>query len=291
MINRRDVRLAVIATVLGIVASAGILPSASASVPALDGRAVPIVISAPPAVKSAAATARSYLTARAARAPKPLAGMIIALDPGHQLGNSNPRFAKYINQKRFQGRIWKICNTTGTATNSGYPEATFNWNVALILRAKLVALGAKVPMTRTSNSWNKWGPCTWDRGKFGMKVHARLMIQIHADGAPSSGHGFHIITPGLTKGWTDHIWRADLALAKAMRAGMIAAHDTPSTYIRGAINIRTDQSAMNISQIPTVTVENGNMRNRHDAALMTTRKGQEFYAAAMLRGILTYLHR
>ena len=288
MVKRRDVRLTVIATVLGIAFSAGVLPSASASVPVLDSRATPTVISARNATQSATATARLYLTARAA---KPLAGMTIALDPGHQLGNSNPRFAKYINQKRFQGRIWKICNTTGTATNSGYPEATFNWNVALILRARLIALGATVPMTRTSNSWNKWGPCTWDRGKFGMKVHARLMIQIHADGAPSNGHGFHIITPGLTRGWTDHIWRADLVLAKAMRAGMIAAHDTPSTYIRGAINIRTDQSAMNISQIPTVTVENGNMRNRHDAALMTSRKGQTFYADAMLRGILTYLHR
>ena len=247
-----------IATVLGTAFSAGILAPASASVPALDGRAVHVTMSSPLAVRDAASGARKYLAARDARTAKPLAGMIIALDPGHQLGNSNPRFAKYINQKRWQGRIWKICNTTGTATNSGYPEATFNWNVALILRAHLIALGATVPLTRTSNSWDKWGPCTWDRGKFGMKVHARLMIQIHADGAPSSGHGFHIITPGLTTGWTDHIWRADLVLAKAMRAGMIAAHDTPSTYIRGAISIRTDQSAMNISQIPTVTVENGN---------------------------------
>jgi N-acetylmuramoyl-L-alanine amidase len=276
MSKGRTGRLAAIAIALSVALGGVVLAPASASVPDRHGPAEVVVLH------------ESHLAGRSA---KPLAGMIIALDPGHQLGNSNPRFAKYLQQKRFQGRIWKICNTTGTATNSGFPEATFNWDVALILRAKLMALGAVVPMTRTSNSWNRWGPCTWDRGKFGMRVHARLMIQIHADGAPRSGHGFHIITPGLTRGWTDHIWRADLVLAKAMRAGMIAAHDTPSTYITGAIDIRTDQSAMNISQIPTVTVENGNMRNPHDAALMTSHRGQVFYANALLRGILTYLRR
>ena len=221
----------------------------------------------------------------------PLAGIVIALDPGHQLGNSNPAFARNLRVKRWNGRIWKICNTTGTATAGGFPEATFNWDVALLLRAKLRALGAVVPMTRTSNSWHRWGPCTWDRGRFGKSVHARLMVQIHADGAFAGGHGFHIITPGLTRGWTDHIWRADLALARAMKAGMVAAGDQPSNYITGAIAIRTDQTAMNISQIPTVTVENGNMRNSHDAALMTSPRGRAFYAQALLTGILRYLHR
>jgi N-acetylmuramoyl-L-alanine amidase len=220
-----------------------------------------------------------------------LAGLVIAIDPGHQLGNGQRKFAKQINEKRFNGRIWKICNTTGTATNSGFPEATFTWRVALALKTRLERLGATVRMTRTANSVNLWGPCTWDRGTFGQRVGARLMIQIHADGAPRSGYGFHIITPALTRGWTDGIWKRDLVLAKAMKAGMIKGGLKPSTYIKGAISIRGDQTGLNFSKIPTVTVELGNMRNATEAARMQSAKGQAGYASALLTGIRTYLKR
>ena len=73
----------------------------------------------------------------------PLAGKLILLDPGHQLGNSNPRFRKQMAQTRFNGTIVKGCNTTGTATNSGFPEATFTWRVAKRLKALLEEAGAR----------------------------------------------------------------------------------------------------------------------------------------------------
>ena len=68
---------------------------------------------------------------------KPLAGKLILVDPGHQLGNSNPRFAKQMAQTFFNGAITKGCNTTGTATNDGYPESTFTWKVGTRLKALL----------------------------------------------------------------------------------------------------------------------------------------------------------
>ncbi len=250
-----------------------------------------------PAAAPAAIIASPRAAVALPAASRPLAGLVIALDPGHQLGNSNPKFRRFLAQKRFNGRIVKGCNTTGTATNAGYEEATFNWKVALKLKAKLQALGATVPMTRSVNSFNAWGPCVWDRGMFGAKVKARLMIQIHGDGATSAGHGFFVITPILTKGWTDKlwhgqpIWKADLALAKAMKRGLIAAGDTPSTYISNAILPLGDQTGMNFARIPTVTVENGNMRNAGDARRMSSSSGQSFYASALLRGIRTYLRR
>ena len=58
---------------------------------------------------------------------RPLAGMVVAIDPGHQLGNS--RHLGQINRLVWVG-LWKPCNTTGTATNGGFPEATFTWRVA-----------------------------------------------------------------------------------------------------------------------------------------------------------------
>jgi N-acetylmuramoyl-L-alanine amidase len=290
---------------------------AAAEAPAAVATAVPAPAAVAPALTkdattdaaavgtNAAATAASAPTkvpaapqAAALRASRrPLAGLVIALDPGHQLGNSNPRFRKQLAQTIWNGTITKGCNTTGTATNRGYEEATFNWKVALKLKAKLESLGATVPMTRSTNDFNHWGPCVWKRGMFGAKVHARLMIQIHADGASSSGHGFYVITPGLTRNFTDHlwhgqqIWKADLALAKAMKKGLVAAGDTPSTYVSGAILTMYDQTGMNFARVPTVTVENGNMRNAGDAARMSSSSGQSFYATALLRGIRTYLGR
>src|SRR5437899_215452 len=50
-----------------------------------------------------------------------LSGITIALDPGHDAGN----FTHYtqINKTYWVG-LTKTCNTTGTATDSGYREAT-----------------------------------------------------------------------------------------------------------------------------------------------------------------------
>ncbi len=219
---------------------------------------------------------------------RPLAGLTIAIDPGHNLGNAS--HPKQINRKVWVG-LWKICNTTGTATNSGFPEATFNFSVATRLRRALQALGATVVMTRYVNSNGTWGPCIDYRGKFGKAQHAVLKVSIHADGAPARDRGFHIITPAFRRGYTDDIFRSSRRLGLAMRAGMLAGGVRLSNYIAHGWSVRGDQGTLNMSDIPTIIVETGNMRNARDAALETSRRGQEGYALALLRGIRLYLRR
>ncbi len=142
-------------------------------------------------------------SARTAEAtPLPLAGRTIAIDPGHQLGNS--RHPREIGRLVWVG-LWKACNTTGTATNGGFPEATFTWRVSRALARRLEALGATVRMTRRTNSIDAWGPCVGTRGRFGAKVGADLAISLHGDGAAASTRGFFVIRPGLRRGWTDDI--------------------------------------------------------------------------------------
>ena len=51
----------------------------------------------------------------------------MVIDPGHQLGNHN--YPAQIGRLVPAGGFRKPCNTTGTATNGGYPEATFTWRV------------------------------------------------------------------------------------------------------------------------------------------------------------------
>ncbi len=79
----------------------------------------------------------------------PLRGIVIALDPGHNIGNG--AHVSLINRKYWVG-LTKTCNTTGTATNAGYPEATFVFDVAARLRRLLTAAGATVVLTRDTNS-------------------------------------------------------------------------------------------------------------------------------------------
>ena len=221
----------------------------------------------------------------------PLTGTLIALDPGHQLGNSNPKFFGNLAVTHFNGYETKSCNTTGTATNAGYPEATFNWNVALRVKERLEALGAEVKMTRHSNSWNKWGPCVNERGQFGTKIGADLMLSIHADGADSSGYGFFVMEPSVIKGWTDDISAKSIRAGKRFIQGMAAAGAPRSTYIDGQMMVTPTISTLNFSDIPVILVESGNMRNATDAKRMSSPDGQDQYADWIVAGLRAALRK
>lgn len=239
----------------------------------------------------AAAAVVALAPATSAAPDRPLAGRLIVIDPGHQLGNSNPRFAKQMSQTVFNGSITKGCNTTGTATNAGLPEATFNWKVAKRLKKRLEAAGARVVLTRTSNSRDAWGPCVWDRAKLANRLDADAMVSIHADGAPSSGRGFFAITPALIKGWTDDVVKVDRRLARSMIAGMAAAGAPRSNYVSGQLLVSRDTTSLNFSNVPTVTIEVGNMRNAVEARRMSSARGQRQYARWLFAGLERFFSR
>ena len=233
-------------------------------------------------------TPTTTTTSEAAR--KPLRGKRIVIDPGHQLGNA--RFPDKINRPVPAGGFKKPCNTTGTSTNGGFAEATFNWRVSKLLAHKLRKLGAKVRLTRHSNRRDRWGPCVNVRGRAGNKWKAHLKISVHADGSSAGNRGFHVIAPTNRKPWTSDIYRPSKRLAKAARHGLRKRHFPVSNYIGShGLDYRGDLGSLNLSNVPTVMVELGNMRNRRDASAMTSRKGRHRYARGLLTGVRTYLHR
>lgn len=241
-------------------------------------------------VAAVAALVTLAVTPDAAAGPsKPLKGFVVVIDPGHQLGNRN--FTKKINAKVANGVGGKkACNTTGTATNKGdtygkaIPEATVNWKVAAQVKKQLTSLGATVMMTRTSNSNKLWGPCIDKRGKLG-NGKAHLLVSIHADGAKSSAHGFHLLV--TAKGHKNHA--ASLKAATAMRTELGKAGLKRATYVKNALRPSRDYATLNHSSKPAVIVEMGNMRNRADARRLTSAKGQKQYATAIVAGIKRYL--
>jgi N-acetylmuramoyl-L-alanine amidase len=247
--------------------------------------------SAPPVADGGARVSPSAAVLPPMAAGSPLAGVRIALDPGHQLGNH--RFPAQVRRPVPAGGFEKPCNTTGTRTDHGYPEATLNFRVARLVTARLRGLGAEVRLTRTRNSESLWGPCVDARGEFGAQVGAALTVSLHADGAPSEAHGFHVIAPTARSPWTTDIAGPSRALARALRAGFDATGIPRSTYVGhgSALSIRSDLATLNMSDVPVAMLEIGNMRNASDAHRMTTRKGRARYSRAVVRGIRLYLDR
>jgi N-acetylmuramoyl-L-alanine amidase len=218
----------------------------------------------------------------------PLAGKVVGIDPGHDGGNFND--PGYIDQQIWNGREEENCDTTGTATASGYTEARFNFSVASYLRADLIAKGARVVMTRHSN--NGVGPCVTTRAEIINRAHADVAIDIHADGGPASGRGFTVLEP-VADGPNDKVIRASARFGGGVRAALLRFTSMPESdyYGRGGIISRDDLAGLNLTTVPKVLVECGNMPNATDARLLTSPRFQRQLARALAAAILAFLTR
>ncbi|MBO3747985.1 N-acetylmuramoyl-L-alanine amidase [Streptosporangiaceae bacterium NEAU-GS5] len=218
---------------------------------------------------------------------KPLAGKIVVLDPGHNGGNAS--HPKEINRlvDIVTGR--KPCNTTGTATDSGYSEHAFNWDVAIRLQKVLKKEGATVVLTRLNDQGV--GPCIDARAAIGTKAKADAVLSIHADGAGPSDHGFHVILPGRVPGHNDAIIASSQRLGLAIRSAYRAGTGVPyANYIgKKAIAIRTDLGGLNLATRPSVLIECGNMRNKGDAADFTSASFRQKAADSLAVGLTAFL--
>jgi N-acetylmuramoyl-L-alanine amidase len=225
---------------------------------------------------------------RGPAAALPLAGIVIALDPGHDGGLS--AHPEVMGRMAWIGNRWKACYAVGTSTRAGYPEHLFTFLVASRVKSRLQALGATVFVDRPDDAGI--GPCVDARGRFGAKVHARLTLSIHADGAVSTDHGFFVMKPGLVPGYTDDIMARSSTLALAVRRGLLSTGlQVANYYARNGIISRTDMGGFNLSDVPVVMVELGNMKNTADAARMTSAAGRDRYAMGLVSGIRFYLGR
>lgn len=223
------------------------------------------------------------------RPARPLAGMVIAIDPGHNGGNAaHPAIVRRV--VNAGNGVRKACNSTGTATRAGYPEHAFTFDVARRLAAVLRSRGATVVLTRPSDTGV--GPCVNVRAAIANRAHADALISIHADGNPSSrAHGFHVIRSiGMAGGpaATARSLRLALAIRAVFRTqtGM-----TYSTYIGGgtALSPRRDIGTLNLARMPAVMIEAGNMRQARDAALLRSAAFRQRAARALADGLQAFL--
>jgi len=259
------------------------------------GTSTPSVASTPTATPTPSVTPTPSATPKApvvtpspSAAPKPsakpLAGKTIVVDPGHN--------AKYTKANRVlvpsgNGKM-KACNSSGTATNAGWPEHTFNWLQANALADQLRALGATVVLTRENDAGQ--GPCINLRAGTANKADADILISIHADGNLSKGaRGFHVAYSTTMEGG-HAVEKQSKTLAIAARDALTSGTKMPrSTYIgRGtALSPRSDLGTLNLlTKTPGIMLELGNMRNATDANLQHSAQFRQDVAKALAQAVV-----
>ncbi|OIJ67261.1 N-acetylmuramoyl-L-alanine amidase [Streptomyces mangrovisoli] len=271
-------------------------PDGSATAAASPAASSPSPWSAPPPSTSAGkdgANGKGTTPAPTGSGTGPLAGKVVVIDPGHNTGNA--RHTAEINRKVDIGNSRKECDTTGTSTNAGYAEARFTLDVAHRLRTLLEAQGATVKLTHDGDS-PSWGPCIDERAHIGNTAHADAAISIHADGAAQGDRGFHVILPGAVHAGgadTRPIVAASKSLGERVAGNFLrATGEQPSNYVGDGTGLvtREDLGGLNLSTVPKVFIECGNMRDSKDAALLTSGAWRQKAAQGISEGIVSFLH-
>ncbi|MFI5661646.1 N-acetylmuramoyl-L-alanine amidase [Streptomyces sp. NPDC051684] len=269
----------------------------STASPSQDAKASSPAPSKSEASKSARESA-SPSKSKAAKAPAkpaggsgPLKGKVVVIDPGHNPGNF--QHATEINRSVNVGNGKKECDTTGTSTNAGYTEARFTLDVAKRMRAVLEQQGATVRLTQ--NGDRSWGPCVDERAHIGNTAKADAVVSVHADGSGEGNRGFHVILPASVHAGaadTTPIVKPSRDLGERIAGNYLkATGQAPSNYIGGGtgLDTRSDLGGLNLSRVPKVFIECGNMRDSQDSERLTSGAWRQKAAQGISEGIVSFL--
>lgn len=240
---------------------------------------------------TASATSTGAEPAPAPSAAAPLRGKVVVIDPGHNPHNF--QHTAEINRKVNIGTNWKECDTTGTATNAGYTEAEFTLDVARKLRTLLQEQGATVKLTQ--NGDRTYGPCIDERARIGNEAKADAVVSIHADGSGKGNRGFHVILPASVHAGaadTRPIVAPSRELGERIAGSFVrVTGSAPANYVGGGTGLvtRQDLGGLNLSTVPKVFIECGNMRDSKDAALLISGAWRQKAAQGISEGIVSFL--
>jgi N-acetylmuramoyl-L-alanine amidase len=189
-----------------------------------------------------------------APAPAPaLRGLLIVIDPGHS-------------------------PDSGAVGPLGTLERDVNLDIALRLRSKLQALGARVVMTRDTDA----GVALYDRPALAERLGADALISVHNNAWPDG------VDPATHHGFTIYYFQPhSLALADAMHAAYARDTDLPDQGVQSG-----DLALVRSSALPSVLTESAfiawpleEMRLREpafrDRLAFTMADGLERWAASM----------
>ena len=220
----------------------------------------------------------------------PLVGEVVTIDPGHDGGNGGA--PGVIGTPIDGGGFTEPCDTAGTTTPAGYAEHAFNFDVATRLAALLRAGGATVVLTRASDSGV--GPCVDTRAAIGNAAGSDAAVSIHGDGGPPSGRGFAVDVPlPVVSSISDNrpIVAPSGQLGADIRDRFLSDTGMPVSDYAGSAGIvpRSDLGGLDLSTVPKVLIECGNMQNPVDAGLMQDPGWRQQAAQGLADGVTAFL--
>lgn len=204
---------------------------------------------------------------------------LVCLDPGH---GTPPAIGRQVEPIGPGSRTLKIKDGGGAAG-----EAPVALAIALRARRLLLARGYRVAMTRTGPTIRLGdGDGNIARARFCNRLHAALMVRIHADGSTvRSLHGVSTLVPAWHRGWTDDIYARSVRAGRALQAAVVA---TTGAADRGVLR-RSDLTGFNWADVPAVLIETGFMTNPAESSRLHTAAYQQKVALGIERGVAAFV--
>ena len=207
-------------------------------------------------------------------AEKPLTGVKIGIDPGHQAKGNNEKETVAPGSKKTKPKV-----SSGTAgVKTRIPEYKTVLEISLKLRDALVAQGAEVYMTRETHDVNI---SNQERAKMMNALGVDLVLRIHCDGADNrSKHGIAVYC-SKSNSIAAESYRACEAILPAVCAATGAKDN-------GIIS-NDNYTGQNWSTVPCLMVECGFASNPDEDVLLNTEDYQLKLAEGLTQGIVDYI--
>lgn len=205
-----------------------------------------------------------------------LSGIVIGIDPGHQLKGNSEQEPVAPDSKETKNKV--ASGTAGTVT--GVPEYQVNLDVSLMLKAALEELGCTVYMTREVNDVDI---SNMERALMMNELNADLVLRIHCNGSSkSSANGI-----GLYVNETGDIAEDSLAAAECILPRMVEATGAR----KDGIFRRDTYTGLNWSTVPCILVEMGFMSNPAEDVKLNDPEYQALLVQGMVEGICDTFQR
>ena len=205
---------------------------------------------------------------------KPLQGVRIGIDPGHQAHANTARETVMPGGTETKAKV--TGGTSGVA--SGIPEYETNLQISFKLREALESQGAEVYMTRESHDVDI---SNQERARMMNDYGVDLMLRIHCDGSEdASRHGISLYCSR-----SNAIAAESYRAAEAILPRMCEATGAPENGIVSNDNY----TGQNWATVPCIMVECGFLSNPDEDWLLNDEDYQWKLATGLTNGIIDYI--
>lgn len=210
--------------------------------------------------------------------PKPLEGIVIGVDPGHQRVYDPKQEPVAPGSKQTKNRVSGGCR----GVKSRVYEYEVTLNVGLYLKELLEEQGATVVITHDTLDVNI---SNIERAQMFNDAKVDLGIRLHcnkSDNKKTRGAFMLVPSEGRTK-YFDYNVKA----AQTVLAAYLAETGIPMRYKDG-MTYRGDQTGFNWCERPIINIEMGHLSNPDDDALLSKDDFQKTMAQGLCNGIVQF---